>query len=148
MGRTFRLRQNQTVLRMKDAWGWLLGSPKLLAFPCKVEPNTGTSGFQSRSPLDIKAKPYLEGHFRWYFTWGFVLANWDAPSHHGWLKLRPCHCAVRDGKGGSGVLGTFTQIWQRLEQGWPCHFFCLPDCHHFCKDAQTVAWTLFICSPS
>jgi len=45
---------------------------------------------------------------------------------------------VGDVKGGSWVLGMFTQIWQRLDQGWQHHFFSLTDCYHSCKDAQLL----------
>lgn len=34
---------------------WLFGSLKLVAFPCKVEPNRGTSGFQSRIKMTLCA---------------------------------------------------------------------------------------------
>lgn len=34
---------------------WLLGSPKLVTFPCKADPNTGTSGFQGRIKMTLCA---------------------------------------------------------------------------------------------
>lgn len=34
---------------------WLFGSLKLVAFPCKVEPNRGTSSFQGRIKMTLCA---------------------------------------------------------------------------------------------